>query len=147
MLSAPIRLLRHLHIPTWHESAVVVDRKSKFQARHVELACALDLDEILAEFRRQHKNIARAASHPHIYAWRTAQTGASQHHTNIQQGFSDNGEKGAGSRLLAHMELRQVINTVVIVTRWYGGSPIGAARFRHISRCAFDSLRRGGHVQ
>lgn len=63
-------------------------------------------------------------------------------YTNIVQGFKDNGEKGAGAKLLEHMVQQNVINKLVIVTRWYGGSPIGSSRFRHISNAAFDSLRK-----
>lgn len=51
--------------------------------------------------------------------------------------------KGAGAKLLEHMVNQNIINKLVIVTRWYGGSPIGSLRFRHISNAAFDSLRRG----
>lgn len=64
-------------------------------------------------------------------------------YTNVQQGFKDNGEKGAGAKLLEHLVNQNVMNKLVIVTRWYGGNPIGSLRFRHISNCAFDSLRRG----
>ncbi|SGZ49562.1 CIC11C00000004860 [Sungouiella intermedia] len=63
-------------------------------------------------------------------------------YTNIVQGFKDNGEKGAGAKLLEHMVQQNVINKLFIVTRWYGGSPIGSSRFRHISNAAFDSLRK-----
>lgn len=142
--------LRQLHITNWHESDVIVDRKSRFQARHTELKDPALVPEIISLFLAQHRSIAKNASHPHIYAWRTGdeveETGPKKKVTkrfvNIQQGFSDNGEKGAGSRLLEQLALQNVINKLVIVTRWYGGNPIGSLRFRHISSCSFNSLRK-----
>lgn len=137
-------------IPKWYESSIIVDRKSKFQGRHVSIESPEEIPKILEEFLAQHKSIAKNASHPHILAWRTGQKLAGSDKTlkyfNIQQGFKDNGESGAGLRLLEHLEQRNVMNKLVIVTRWYGGSPIGALRFRHILNCCFESLKRGESV-
>lgn len=156
---------RSIHtIIDWNESEIITDRKSRFQARHTDLHDANDITSILAQFLAQHKSIAKNASHPHILAWRTGtpvekslrseikqrkgrkaneNSSPMQAYTNIQQGFKDNGEKGAGAKLLEHLVNENVMNKLVIVTRWYGGSPIGSLRFRHISNCAFDSLRKG----
>lgn len=147
---SPLRMLRFVRFkPTirqWYESPIIVDRKSKFQGRHVSIESPEEIPKIIEEFLLQHKSIAKNASHPHILAWRTGQkttsSGPSSEYTNIQQGFKDNGESGAGSRLLEHLEQRKVMNKLVIVTRWYGGSPIGALRFRHILNCCFESLKR-----
>lgn len=158
-------LTASLHtISEWHESEVIIDRKSRFQARHTTLKDSEDISGILEQFLSQHKNIAKSASHPHILAWRTGELvelekettkksrksakisdnqPESPKYTNVQQGFKDNGEKGAGAKLLEHLVNQKVMNKLVIVTRWYGGNPIGSLRFRHISNCAFDSLRRG----
>lgn len=151
-------------ISEWHESEIIVDRKSRFQARHTTLKNSEEITGIVEQFLSQHKNIAKSASHPHILAWRTGSLVESEkettkksrksakisetqpelpQYTNIQQGFKDNGEKGAGAKLLEHLVNQNVMNKLVIVTRWYGGNPIGSLRFRHISNCAFDSLRKG----
>lgn len=126
------------------------DRKSKFQARHVDLYDASDLPEIISQFLEQHKSIKKNASHPHILAWRTGRLSGSSTvdspaYKNINQGFKDNGEKGAGSKLLDFLVQRDVINKLVIVTRWYGGSHIGALRFRHIICCSADSLKNSSN--
>lgn len=137
--------LRGIHISNWNESDIITDRKSRFQARHTELSDPDEVPAIVEEFIAQHKSIAKNASHPHILAWRTGQKSACNRneYCNVQQGFKDNGEKGAGAKLLEHLVKQDVMNKLVIVTRWYGGSPIGSLRFRHISNCAFDSLRKG----
>lgn len=47
-------------------------------------------------------------------------------------GFDHDGESPAGSRLLRILELRYKSNVLVVVTRWYGGAPLGNKRFRAI---------------
>ncbi|WPK24706.1 hypothetical protein PUMCH_001989 [Australozyma saopauloensis] len=137
---------RYSTITEWHESQVIIDRKSRFQARNVPLSSPEEIPGILKQFLAQHRSIAKNASHPHILAWRVGElspesTDNKPKFLNIQQGFKDNGESGAGLRLLEHLGQRGVMNKLVIVTRWYGGNPIGALRFRHILNCSFDSLR------
>lgn len=130
-------------ISRWRESLVVVDRNSRFQARHVALSSPSEIPAILQDFLAQHKNIAKKASHPHILAWRTGEPKAQgAEYVNVQQGFKDNGEKGAGTKLLDLLVSQGIYNKLVIVTRWYGGSPIGSLRFRHIVNCASESLRQ-----
>lgn len=131
-------------ITKWYESPIIVDRKSKFQGRHVPIKSSDEIPLILSQFLAQHKSIAKNASHPHILAWRIGErVGNSDNYINVQQGFKDNGESGAGTKLLEHLEKRNVFNKLIIVTRWYGGGPIGSLRFRHILNCCFESLKRG----
>lgn len=159
----------------WHELAIIVDRKLRFQARHVPLLDPKDIPLILQDFLQEHKNIAKTASHPHMLAWsigpgsgpkiaEKAPKGAKKtpsgskkralpnaevaeqpslaSRPSIQQGSNDNGEKGAGMRMLEVLTRHNVTNTLLICTRWYGGSPIGSLRFRHIASASLDSLRR-----
>lgn len=147
----------------WNESEVLVDRKSKFQARSCAIKNQADIPSLL-QVLLQDKRIARA-SHPHMYAWRTgevksrpakdikgsktnkrADSGVAEL-SNVQQGSSDGGESGAGQRLLTLLEQANVVNVLVVVTRWYGGTPLGSARFRHISSTAVESLKRGGFLR
>lgn len=142
-------------ITDWYESRIVIDRKSKFQARHVPLSHPDEIPSILQQFLQQHRKLTKSASHPHIIAWRTGDLKEDlkspakvkkgiddQQYKNVQQGFNDNGEKGAGSKLLEHLVQHNIINKLIIVTRWYGGSPLGPLRFRHITNTSFDSLRK-----
>jgi putative IMPACT (imprinted ancient) family translation regulator len=45
---------------------------------------------------------------------------------------SDDGEAGAGMVILRMLERAGLQGHVVIVTRWYGGKPLGGDRFRHV---------------
>ena len=153
----------------WNESEILIDRKSKFQGRCCKITNQSDVPKFLNELVQSNKSVAKA-SHTHMYAWRTGDVNEdnsgnqSQRNSkcskkqnknnkneapivkNIQQGCADCGEAAAGQRLLTLLERANVVNVLVIVTRWYGGTPLGSARFRHISGVAVESLKRGGFL-
>ncbi|QEU59044.1 hypothetical protein KDRO_B03100 [Kluyveromyces lactis] len=150
----------------WNESEVLVDRKSKFQARCHAIKNQSEVDKLLEALVEENKTVQKA-THKHMYAWRTADIIAPEHNKkgnkkrkkgsltasdeltgpamlkNIQQGSNDCGEAGAGQRLLTLLERSHIANVLVVVTRWYGGTALGPARFRHISTTAVESLKKG----
>ncbi|CAI4037734.1 hypothetical protein SMKI_04G0650 [Saccharomyces mikatae IFO 1815] len=161
-------------VKIWNESEVLIDRKSKFQARCCTLQDQKDIPFILQDLVQNNKAVSKA-SHMHMYAWRTAEIAnelnfqqdqkkkssknnkKSSNHANkskmvivqpknIEQGSADCGEAGAGQRLLTLLERANIFNVLVIVTRWYGGTPLGSSRFRHISTCAVETLKKGGYL-
>ncbi|ONH68137.1 Protein IMPACT [Cyberlindnera fabianii] len=77
-----------------------------------------------------------------MYAWRTGPAPK----TPTNQGMSDCGEAGAAVRLMGLLERTGLVNVLVVVTRWYGGTPLGGARFRHISTVAVEALKEGGFL-
>lgn len=57
-------------------------------------------------------------------------------------GFNDCGESGAGTRMLTLLQNMKLDNVMVVVTRWYGGTPLGSARFRIISSVTVEVLKK-----
>ena len=55
--------------------------------------------------------------------------GAVNSNLNITEGFDDDGEDGAGMRLLGILQKMKIYNVFVIVSRWYGGTLLGNDRF------------------
>jgi putative IMPACT (imprinted ancient) family translation regulator len=58
----------------------------------------------------------------------------------------DDGEKGSGKKLSALLELCHAENVLVVVSRWFGGELLGAARFKWIASVAKDGLVQAGVV-
>ena len=135
-------LLRISRIPTLQRylhsfvqrSEKVQFKKCKFQAHLYKIETTTDVQHCLNHIV-ENKKVAKA-SHPHIFAYRLScgESGA------VSTGFDDDGESGAGKRLLALLENRDLENTLIAVTRWYGGSHLGGARFRAITNCAKQVL-------
>jgi hypothetical protein len=59
----------------------------------------------------------------------------------------DDGETAAGSRLAHLLEILEVENVLVVVTRWFGGIHLGPDRFKHINQAGRDALEVGGFLE
>lgn len=53
---------------------------------------------------------------------------------------NDDGEAGAGAVILKMLEREGLTDTVVVVTRWYGGVHLGGDRFAHVVSCTREFL-------
>ena len=48
----------------------------------------------------------------------------------------DDGEAGAGNIILRMLDSAGLHDHLIVVTRWYGGKPLGGDRFRHVQEAA-----------
>lgn len=62
----------------------------------------------------------------------------------VVQDHDSDGEKAAGGRLQHLLEILGVTNVLVVVSRWYGGIPLGPHRFRHINNAARQVIMETG---
>lgn len=56
----------------------------------------------------------------------------------------DDGESGAGAVILRMLEREGLRDTIVVVTRWYGGVHLGGDRFAHVVTCVRAYLAAEG---
>ncbi|KAE9404893.1 UPF0029-domain-containing protein [Gymnopus androsaceus JB14] len=120
------------------EAEPILDRKSAFVGR----ACAItDPSQVplILSYLSSDRKISRAA-HPIINAWR-CQVGKTLHQDN-----EDDGETAAGGRLSHLLQILEINNVLVIVTRYYGGIHLGPDRFKHINQAARNALELGGFL-
>lgn len=120
------------------EAEPIVDRKSAFVGRACRITDPSQVPLILAHLMSD-KRIARAA-HPIINAWR-CQVGGVLHQDN-----DDDGETAAGGRLAHLLQILEVNNVLVVVTRYFGGILLGPDRFKHINQAARNALELGGFL-
>ena len=52
----------------------------------------------------------------------------------------DDGESGAGMVILRMLEREELLDHLIVVTRWYGGKKLGGDRFRHVQDCVHAYL-------
>lgn len=120
------------------EAEPIVDRKSSFVGRACRITSP-DQVPLVVSYLLSDRRIARAA-HPVIHAWR-CQVG-----TVLYQDNDDDGETAAGGRLAHLLQILEVNNVLVIVTRYFGGTLLGADRFKHINQAARNALDAGGFL-
>ncbi|TFK72047.1 UPF0029-domain-containing protein [Pluteus cervinus] len=116
----------------------IIDRKSQFIGRACRISEPTEVPLILAHLMAD-RRISRAA-HPIINAWR-CQVGNVLHQDN-----DDDGETAAGGRLAHLLQILELNNVLVIVTRYFGGIHLGPDRFKHINQAARNALDLGGFL-
>ncbi|KAK0522083.1 hypothetical protein OC834_006414 [Tilletia horrida] len=128
----------------------VVERKSVFIAHAARLDHPDEVPIVLAHILSDRK-IARA-THPIINAWICTMPGDKYKASDpgavstVHRDHDDDGETAAGGRLAHLLDLLNVPNAIVVVTRWYGGILLGADRFKFINRVARNGLELAGLV-
>ncbi|KAK2882504.1 hypothetical protein FQN49_000270 [Arthroderma sp. PD_2] len=134
--------------PPWVISDPAIEKKSIFVARAATVQSKEQAEQYLDHLLATEKKVASATHN--ITAWRIRQRQQTPNDQQQQPGrdtivqdFDDDGETAAGGRLLHLMQLMDVWDVVVVVTRWYGGVKLGPDRFRIINAAARDALVKG----
>jgi len=126
-----------IHTPPFHPPK---SGPSENMIAHVcTVTCMEHVQWALAELLFNDKKVAKASHN--MFAYRFTHDGTH---------FSDNdddGEKGSGSKLAGLLVMCQVENVLVIVSRWFGGSKLGPARFKWIAGVARDGLVQGSFLK
>lgn len=125
----------------WTLSEVVTEKKSVFVARTTRVKDPGEAKAYVQQLLATDKKAAKATHN--ITAWRirNPSTGI------VYRDCDDDGETAAGGRLLQLLELMNVWNVMVVVSRWYGGIQLGPDRFRIINSVARDAIMKVGHVE
>ncbi|XP_014668504.1 PREDICTED: protein IMPACT-like isoform X2 [Priapulus caudatus] len=117
-----------------------VDRKSTFQAH---LSSVSDLNQVKKVMITLLANKKIAHATHNIMAYRLFDAAKS----SFLQDCDDDGETAAGGRLLHLLQILDVRDVMVVVSRWYGGVLLGPDRFKHINNCARGILQQHGYVR
>jgi hypothetical protein len=125
--------------PSWILSDPITEKKSLFIARCTHATSASDASAYINHLLTTNKRLATATHN--ITAWRIK---SPENSAITNQDYDDDGETAAGGRLLHLMQLMDVWDVVVVVSRWYGGVKLGPDRFRIINSAAREVLVRGG---
>lgn len=114
--------------PNLITSRKIQDRKSIFLAHAVEIKSETELNRNTLFITSL--PATQQATH-NIRAWRflalkPGRTGLSgPDDFRLVSGYDDDGEKWAGGKLLKLLERCEVVDVLVVVTRWYGGEMLG----------------------
>jgi len=117
----------------------IEDRKSVFQGHTAPVKSADDVKAVIAKLY-ENKKIAHATHN--IYAFRIFCDDKQTWLCDCE----DDGEDAAGGRLLHLLEILDAVDTLVVVSRWYGGTHLGPDRFKHINNAARQVLETAGVI-
>ncbi|XP_034003542.1 protein IMPACT isoform X1 [Trematomus bernacchii] len=117
----------------------LTDRRSTFQPH---LAPVVTPKQVKMVLEKLYENKKLASATHNIYAYRIY----CEDKNSFLQDCEDDGETAAGGRLLHLLQILDVRNVMVVVSRWYGGILLGPDRFKHINNCARNILVEEGYT-
>lgn len=102
---------------------VLTDRGSKYSVSGGNVSSQNEIQAFLTKLKTP-KKYAKATHHS--WAARLSRDG------KIWETKQDDGETGAGAVILRILQKQNYVNTVVVVTRWFGGTHLGTDRYKHV---------------
>ncbi|XP_046652817.1 protein IMPACT-A-like isoform X1 [Daphnia pulicaria] len=115
------------------------ERKSTFQGHAATVTNTSQVKLVLAKLYENRK-IAQATHNIYAYRMYNEQT------KMWIQDCDDDGETHAGGRLMHLLQILDVKNVIVVVSRWFGGILLGGDRFKLINNAARDALEMGTYI-
>lgn len=131
--------LLDINCPDITHGEVIMDRKSSFQGHAAEVHSLEDVNAVLTKLKKNKK--VQHATH-NMYAYRIERKTSKG--TSMLQDCDDDGETHAGGRMLHLLQILDMKNALVVVSRWYGGIQLGPDRFRHINNATRQVLIQAG---
>ncbi|KAL8756578.1 MAG: hypothetical protein Q9184_004457 [Pyrenodesmia sp. 2 TL-2023] len=129
--------------PQWIPSAPVTEKKSVFIARACVVTTTEEAQSAISHLLATDKRASKATHNLSAYRIRSLIEGRE----TVFQDCNDDGEDAAGGRLLKLLQMMDVWNVLVVVSRWYGGVKLGPARFGIINAVARQAVVAGGFTQ
>ncbi|MCL4166946.1 UNVERIFIED_CONTAM: hypothetical protein GTU68_063755 [Idotea baltica] len=102
---------------------IITDRGSKYSVAGGRVKNREDIRAFLKKLK-QNKKYAKATHN--TYAARVTKD------NQVWDTKSDDGETGAGNVILRVMQKENITDTVIVVTRWFGGIKLMQDRFKHV---------------
>jgi len=106
---------------------IITDRGSKYS---VTMVAVKDADEVKQKLKAITTEKPYHKATHHTWAVRFMAQNI------LTERKNDGGETGAGMVLLSVLRGHNLVNTLVVVTRWYGGTKLGSDRFLHVKNAA-----------
>ncbi|MER0237541.1 YigZ family protein [Fulvimarina sp. MAC8] len=98
---------------------IISDRGSKYAVSGAPCSSEADAKALVDSLKRK-KKFAKATHHSWAFL------------TESGPAKNDDGEAGAGMVIVRMLERAELLDHLVVVTRWYGGKHLGGDRFRHV---------------
>lgn len=119
---------------TWRASQKLTSRSSTFIAHAASLSSPFKRPELMKDLMLQNPTLETATHN----AWAIRTTYGNS--PLVQEASFDDGESGCGKFMLQLLREADVTNTLVVLTRWYGGIMLGQDRWRLMRECINDAL-------
>lgn len=132
----------------WSTSSSVSLKQSTFVARATTITDPSQRPKILKSLFDTHPHLRTATHNVWAYRIRPYDSSTGTTTTRMREASHDDGETGAGDLLQRILREAGAVDTLVVLTRWYGGVMLGPDRWRLMRNVATaalsERLRRTG---
>ncbi|KAK3945588.1 hypothetical protein QBC46DRAFT_277313 [Diplogelasinospora grovesii] len=129
---------------SWAASQPISLKKSTFIARATHISEPGQRQILIRELLNANPNLKTATHNAWAYRLRPREGG-----NHIREESFDDGETGCGELMLRIMREMGAVDTLVVLTRWFGGVMLGPDRWRLMRNCVTSALserlRKTGH--
>lgn len=130
---------------TWTTSPSVSLKQSTFVARAISITDPSQRSKLLKSLFEAQPGLRSASHNVWAYRIRASEKAISNY---PREASDDDGESGAGALLLRILRETNTMDTLVVMTRWYGGIMLGPDRWRLmrnvVTQALSERLRRTG---
>ncbi|KAI0877424.1 hypothetical protein GGS24DRAFT_133392 [Hypoxylon argillaceum] len=123
---------------SWSTSQPITLKQSTFVVRAIALTEPSQRQSVLQSLFAAVPSL-QSATH-NAWAFRAKVPTNLFNATTIKEESFDDGESGCGSFLLKNMQEMNAVDTLAVMTRWYGGVMLGPDRWRIMRNCLRDAL-------
>lgn len=142
--SLPIHLLPQPAAGVWSTSQTISLRGSTFVARATTMTEVGQRAGLIRSLMEAQPGLLTATHN----AWAYRVRGTGDYSQNVRQDSYDDGETGCGDLMLRVLQELGAVDTLVVLTRWFGGTMLGPDRWRLMRNCVTgamaERLRRTG---
>ncbi|KAL8363944.1 hypothetical protein RB601_009615 [Gaeumannomyces tritici] len=134
LLGTPRATPQQRQLLAWSTSQSISLKDSTFIARATHMPDPAERKKLVSSLMAQYPHL-KTATH-NAWAYRARPPGSSR---VVEEKFDD-GETGCGALILQMLRDADVIDTLVVLTRWFGGKFLGPDRFRLMRNCVGGAL-------
>ncbi|KAK4044240.1 hypothetical protein C8A01DRAFT_12364 [Parachaetomium inaequale] len=125
--------------PTWAASRPITLKDSTFIARATHLSDPSQRKALIQSLLKDIPHLKTASHNAWAYRLRPPRE-ASSLTARVREESFDDGETGCGDLMLRVMREAGAVDTLVVLTRWFGGTMLGPDRWRLMRNCVSAAL-------
>ncbi|CAK7265330.1 hypothetical protein SEPCBS119000_001457 [Sporothrix epigloea] len=134
-------LPQHPPAGVWSMSQTISLKGSSFVARATTITEAGQRAGLIRSLMEAQPGLLTATHN--AWAYRVRGTGDYSH--NVRQDSYDDGETGCGDLMLRVLQELGAVDTLVVLTRWFGGTMLGPDRWRLMRNCVTGAMAERLH--
>ena len=116
-----------------HASEPIMDKGNSFVAHIATVTQPGDIPAVISAIKNSNHRLATATHN--MVAARVSQGNA------VQQYSDDDGEHGGAYEIMKELQNQNILNRIIMVTRWASGTQLGKKRFTMINQCTRNILQ------